>query len=362
MSIPVFSRDALGFCAALAVLAACGGRAQSPLAPLGAFQQSGAQLRLSQVPAGLGNTAGGLASLGISFVHANDARSWMSPDAAKTKDLLYITNLDQNASGIYTVSVYSYPEGKLMGALRKDFSAPDGLCVDKKQDIWIVNNGFSEGAVEYRHGGKSPIATVERAEPNLVACAVDSTTGNLAITSYGTTNGTTAGSVSIYAHAKGTPKVYMDSEMSNMFHCAYDSKGNLYVDGLGHSEFAELPKGKKTFKNITLKGGNIFYPGGVQVDGKYVVVGDQQYLGGSPPISAVYQTTGAGGKIVGVTVLDPSVSQDVVQFWIQGNTIIGPNGAPGGHDAGFYKYPAGGKPTKTITKGLHDPYGAVISE
>ena len=268
------------------------------------------------------------------------------------------TNYDENNSASYTVSVYSYPEGKLMGAVKKDFSAPDGLCVDKKQDIWIVNNGFSVGAVEYRHGGKSPNATVGRVEPNLVGCSVDPTTGNLAVTSYGTTNGTTQGSVSIYEHAKGTPKVYMDSEMYNMFHCAYDPKGNLYVDGLGRSIFAELPKGKKTFKNITLKGGTI-YPGGVQIDGKYVVVGDQQYLGSSPPISAVYQTTGAGGKIVGVTVLNPSVSQDVDQSWIQGNTIIGPSIY--GNDAGFYKYPAGGKPTKTI-KGLREPYGAVISE
>ncbi len=65
----------------------------------------------------------------------------MSPDAAKTKDLLYITNYQQNVSGTFTVSVYSYPDAKLMGALKQELSAPDGLCVDKKQDIWIVNNG-----------------------------------------------------------------------------------------------------------------------------------------------------------------------------------------------------------------------------
>ena len=59
-----------------------------------------------------------------------------------------------------------------------------------------------------------------------------------------------------------------------------------------------------------------------------------------------------------MTVLDPSVSQDVDQFWIQGNTIIGPSIY--GNDAGFYQIWLAVSPRRHL--GLREPYGAVISE
>jgi hypothetical protein len=80
--------------------------------------------------------------------------------------------------------------------------------------------------------------------------------------------------------------------------------------------------------------------------------------GGVSGASAIYQTTGAGGKIVHETPLD--FSGDVVQFWIQRSTVIGPN-VPY-NDVGFFKYPAGGKPTKTLTQGFDYPQGSAISE
>jgi hypothetical protein len=47
-----------------------------------------------------------------------------------------------------------------------------------------------------------------------------------------------------------------------------------------------------------------------------------------------------------------------VQFWIQGRRVIGPDA--GLKDVGYYKYPAGGSPSKTIT-GLGEPVGATVS-
>ena len=52
-------------------------------------------------------------------------------------------------------------------------------------------------------------------------------------------------------------------------------------------------------------------------------------------------------------------AEDIVQFWIDGKTVVGPNVY--GNDAGFYKYPTGGKPTKTIKK-LEQPTGAAVSK
>lgn len=54
---------------------------------------------------------------------------------------------------------------------------------------------------------------------------------------------------------------------------------------------------------------------------------------------------------------------NVVQFWIDGSTVIGPDGPNGAnHDAGFWSYPKGGKPTKTIGAGVFEnPSGVTIS-
>ena len=172
------------------------------------------------------------------------------------------------------------------------------------------------------------------------------------------------GNVAIYAHAKGTPTLYKDSELFQVWFCGYDDKGNLYVDGTqGYSVdfgFAELPKGKKKITNIALKGGTIYFPGKILWSGKYVVVGDQSYQNKYPETSGIYQTTGAGAKIVGTTPL--TGSSDVAGFWIarenRHRTRLGLE------DISLYKYPAGGKPTKILPgcKGqLCNPYDAAIS-
>jgi hypothetical protein len=260
-----------------------------------------------------------------------------------------------------------------MGTLKADLSGPDGICVDNKNDIWVVNNSprgsKPYSVVEYKHGGKMPIATLSEIVLNssAIGCSVDPTTGNLAVTSYGY-GSSGGGSVQIFAHAKGTPTVYTDSEIAHFNFCGYDPKGNLYADGTdaGQDEFyfAELPKGKKAFKNITLTGGRIGYPGMVQWDGKYVAVGDQGVEGPYP--NAIYQTTGAGGKIVHETPLDANEYEDIIGFWIQGSTVIGPNNPEHSNydmgSVGFYKYPAGGKPTKVLTKGFSAPQGSAICE
>src|SRR5579863_8616838 len=125
MSFSDFSRCALGISAAFGILAGCGNVARSQLAPFPL--QSNAHSRLDQLSQGLVNTAGALPRAGIVPPHygANPGQSWMSPDAAKTKDLLYVSNLN---SGM--VNVYSYPTDKLVGTIKGDYDGPDGMCVD----------------------------------------------------------------------------------------------------------------------------------------------------------------------------------------------------------------------------------------
>ncbi len=221
------------------------------------------------------------------------------------RKLLYVSNY-------YTddVFAYSYPQDKLVGTLT-GLAGPDGLCTDKKGDVRIVNNYAShsgEEAVEYKHGGKKPIEILQIGSGYAVTCSVGPATGNLAAPVF-ESYGSGPGYVAIFAPCQGQCKALHDSRNGNSEFCGYDDKGNFFVDGEqglggGGFEFAELPRGKAKFTNIALKGGTINYPGTVRWDGKHVAVGDQQYpYTHSRDQSAVSQTTGAAGKIVGVTVL-----------------------------------------------------------
>lgn len=297
--------------AAIVMLAGCSAGSQSPVTPVGAMQQT-------------------------------RGRSWMAPDA-KRSDLLYI------AEQIGSVDVFSYPKGTLKGTLT-GLPDPQGECVDKNGDVFVTTFGGQE-IVEYAHGGTSPIETLQNPGEEMEGCSVDPNSDTLAAINFAPMGGSGNGGVSLYAHASGSPTVLTDPNLLLGYQLGYDDKGNLFLDGVNASrqfEFAELPKGSSTFKEISLNV-TIATPGGVQWDGKYVAVGDA--TGGK-----VYQTNGAGGKVKGTMTL--SDSDGIFQFFISGKTFIGPNADS--TTAMFWSYPAGGTPTKTLT-GIGDPFGAVVS-
>ena len=101
----------------------------------------------------------------------------MSPEAKRTKELLYVSNGDADE-----VDVYSYRSGKRVGALT-GFVQPEGQCVDKRGNVWITNFGtkYQTGyAVEYAHGGSVPLKELQVYDP-AIGCSVDPTSGNLAV-------------------------------------------------------------------------------------------------------------------------------------------------------------------------------------
>lgn len=275
--------------------------------------------------------------------------SWMTEDA-KNHDLLYISDVEANE-----VYVFDYPDGKLKGTL-SGFNVPTGLCSDIDGNVWIPNL-YGHTIVEYKHGGKSPIAVLKDADDEPDGCAVDPLSGDLAVANYSTVDGG-QGNIAIFKHAKGKPRFYSDSAPFFGAFCGYDNKGNLFFDGLASASsgfvFAELAKGKRSVTNIPLSGAIIYYPGGVQWDGTYVAVGDQHYRGANT--SAIYQTTGANGKIVGKTTFDDPGR--VAHWWIQNSRVVAPNITT--QFVRLYRYPAGGHATKTIGP-YEAPSGATVS-
>src|SRR5271168_2717019 len=64
--------------------------------------------------------------------HLDRGKSWMLPEAKKS-DLLYISDLIAQV-----VDIYTYGKGyKLVGQLTGFFN-PEGLCVDKKGDVYVT--------------------------------------------------------------------------------------------------------------------------------------------------------------------------------------------------------------------------------
>lgn len=273
-------------------------------------------------------------------------RSWMLPEA-KSRNLLYVSN-------VFDVTVYTYPAGKLVGTL-SNFDKPYGECVDAKGNVYITDSSFGR-IFEYPHGGTKPIATLADKQYQPYGCAIDPTTGNLAVANYETT-WDYPGNLAIYRKARGFPESYVVEGLYYYYYCGYDPTGNLYVDGLNNGgfnfSFARLPKNSHTLQPVLLPQ-TITFPGGVQWDGKYVAVGDQ---GGE----AIYQFSFTKGqpKLQGHTPL--SGAGLVGQFGIDAATVAAPNQANSTSNVLLYNYPAGGNPTLTITDGVSFPFSAVVS-
>ena len=285
------------------------------------------------------------------------ARSSMAPDA-KRQDLLYVS---EYGDGI--IDVFSFPKGKFVGSLT-GFSNPQGECVNKKGDVWIVSpNGGQPGAVEFAHGGTSPIGTVSAPDQDPYACSVDPKSGTLAVTNEET------GSVALYANEAGSPKILTDPNMDLMLWCGYDRAGNLFVDGLNPSvqpEFDELSAGASTFTKITLNQ-SVGFPGNIQWDGSHLTLDDVMYKGQNT--SAIYQLqiSAATATIVRTTQLGGS--QEVFGTWVSGKRVVAPeDGSSQGRSTDavkYWPYPQGGNPVKALDKPGSDffdgPFGAAVS-
>lgn len=265
---------------------------------------------------------------------------------AKSGALLYVSDLQSN-----TVFVYSYPQNKRVGTI-KNIGTPRSECSDAQGNVWIADMG-GEDVVEYAHGDATPIAALDVNGPP-TGCSVDPVTGNLAVS--GGTGGVVLSIFRKTKHGFGAPRRLTDDAMDTPAFCAYDGKGNLFLDGRDKAKsnaflLYELRQGKGDFVHVTLDR-TIKMPGQMQWDGTAVAIAD---AGVSPTPVYRFKVSAGKGRLTGTTRL--RASRFVRQFWIDGSTLVGPN--PGGHDVGFWTYPAGGSPDRTISN--VNAYGATVS-
>lgn len=319
-----YYRNALALAATCALLAGCNG---GPSRIVPANPQFGSER-----------------SAGLRTSLARDA-SWMAP-GTKSENLLYIADGAKE-----DVLVYSYPPHpiKLVGKLT-GFNTLQGECVDAMGDVWIVT---FDGAAEYKHGGTNPIAKVHESNAVGSHCAVDVTTGDLAVTydwlpscnSFPTYCTNTH--IGIYKRGRGKP-VLIKSEVDRHFDfCGYDPNGDLFVDSFNYTKGSSSPEfklqelhyGSRKVADIKLDQ-PIFVPGSVQWHDRSLALGDSG--------NTIYRFAIGhdSGKRVGTTHLKrgPVIAS---QFWIAGSTVVVGDEVKGG-SLGFWDFPEGGEPTHSI--------------
>jgi hypothetical protein len=309
MGTKTISRSALFASVGAALLAACGG-SQSPIV----------------APAAISQTAGRPA-------HAD-------------RSLLYV------ADGETTVGIYSYPSMGLVGNITFNELFPSGICSDKSGDVFVTllvyRSDFLSYVYEYAHGGTTPIATLT--DPGFaIACAVDPTTGNLAVTNYRTDNPPyDEGDVAIYADAQGTPATYSDSQIQDYGYDTYDNDGNLFIDGTGAgpsgNELAVLPSGESSFTNMTLNKSIALYS--LQWNDGDLLIASSNNRSGPTYIYRV-QVSGSTGTIVGQTTLVSGRHNDAgAQYLVAGSEVLGPSANVSQLE--FWRYPKGGHPYRIV--------------
>jgi hypothetical protein len=319
MHISLLIRFALCAGAAIALLAGCGGpQVQGPATAISASQR----------------------------VERDAATgSWTLPEAL-SENLLYVANFSN-------VVIFSYPSGKVVGQL-KGFDANASECVDVQGDVYVTN--FDPPALyEYAHGHSKRIATYKLKQHGAVGCSYDNTTGNLAVIGIGNT-------VDIFAPGATKPTMVLDSSLFFNGGCAYDSNGDLFVDGNQTSSgpapaLVVLPKGSRAFSVVTLNA-RFDSESNADWDGTYL-----DLLSFSEKTLLRFSISGSSGVVSGKVSLKHASS--INHFFIDGNALIISNWAyHRGIDLNtvrFYKYPAGGAPTFKLSKDLTRPRGVVVS-
>jgi len=320
-----------GAAAATAFLAGCGGGIQPPISQLPATPQA---------------------------AH----RAPFMGKGLKQRDLLYVTN----SNG--TVNVYRYWQETLVGVLT-NFGEPMGECADSAGNVYITD--FQKQKLfEYAHGATKPVRTIDDSPYDPNGCAVDPSTGNLAVANFDK-GSYTAGNIAVYKHGSGTPILYKGRDDDHFTNCGYSDRGDLlttseygYYSYDYYTEFYYLPKHGVNLIAMDLPdpydSSGWGYVPGVAWDGKYWAVENYGELYTfAINIKAKFenrtQLLGTYGRPGPFAFYRKSSTSPATQV------VAGSSDYNGKYAVDYWPYPAGGSPIHDIVKDLDGPFGVAIS-
>jgi hypothetical protein len=229
------------------------------------------------------------------------------------------------------VCVIAYPGGQLVASIALS-GLVQGECSDTNGNVFVTDG---TQVVEYAHGGTTPIKTLPIPGNYAMGCAIDPTTGNLAVTY----TGSGSANVAVFSSASGQPTTYPAATFTD--YCGYDNAGDLFVSGYpgSGSNMAELPAGQSSFHRLTIIG-KVGNPGQVQWDGR-----EMTFESRSPGKIRILRLSisASSATVVGKAFLR-NIRDQALQSWIDGTTVIVPYGqrTQYANTIGVWKYPKGG--------------------
>jgi len=283
-------------------------------------------------------------------------KSWLKAGTSKNT-LLYVSD-----NGSSSVTVYAATGGdtfSLVGELF-GFQSPLGACTDTRGNVFVTD-ASARTIVEYAHGSITPKTVIADDFGQPYGCTIDRKSGRLAVTNLSNPSGGEPGNVIIYSSLSGEPTEYADSRLYEPLFCAFDAKGNLYVDAYDngfHGVLSELPNGNSTFVALTISGGSLNVPGGVEADGLQILLGDSY-----DPKTLIEQLSVSGSTATVTKKIALNNTHTIGVFTLYGSgsssVVIAPD-----YDYSnlqVYQYPGGGSSLGSITAGIDFPVAAVVS-
>jgi DNA-binding beta-propeller fold protein YncE len=270
---------------------------------------------------------------------AHAAAPQLQPPKVK-RAILYISS--ETTASVY---LFDYPKGRLVRTII-GFYAPAGLCSDANGDVWVTDTDTYTGTGyldEYAPGGKSPIATLEDPGNSPRACAVDPTTGNLAVAD-------SQNNIAIYPGAQAPPTYYATAGLvEKPTTITYDAAGNAYFAGASR-QAAWLPTGASEVMSFSMKPSPRKF-GPLRWDGQYLTL-----LTRTGEYGEVwrYELLGGSAKRVGSIEVDCCMGDYAIVDSILAATL------PVFNSVSVTRYPAGGKAFLGIAN-VEDPSGIAIS-
>ena len=216
----------------------------------------------------------------------------------RSEDLIYLSyGPCGSPSCLAQVAVYTFPGGQPIGTWNAA-GYVGGECADKAGNVFVTYILGSVGEIlEFAHGGTSPVATLNDPTGSPVACSVDPISGDLAVADG-------LGALLIYRNGSGNPTTYSYPGVY-FYGVAYGNKGNIFIDGLtgGQSPqfvLAKLPKGGRSFENITLNE-QVGGVGELDWDGQYLTIGQSTWYKNEMDLIYRFEIRGTSGRFEGAT-------------------------------------------------------------
>jgi hypothetical protein len=293
-------------------------------------------------------------------------KSWVSPDESAQPRLLFVS--DRFRRSVY---IYTMPGLRLEGTLT-GFSGLLGVCNDPSGNIWIVDGSTSQ-VFQYSRTG-TLLKTINDPGFEPFGCAVNST-GDVAVANTDDMR-RFSGNVSVFHNGSGSPTILTNPDQRAYEWPAYDTSGNLYVDGdafKGNGEFilSECPAGKSSCHTLTVSGASPHVAGGLNWDkvNNDLIIGDVECEGRGHAASCLYAATisGSTAMVTGTTKLYNFDGTHC--YLVQGalapfSKYFAGTCRKTNHSSETtvdrWAYPAGGSPGSHAT-GLELPVGAAIS-